>query len=160
MTQAFPKSPTRRALSMLIYWSYKLFDRVVSLLVLLNKRLFGACCHTITAPFVFHLSAFPHVVGKPLCLFVFRPFAHEAWVYVSTISRFGWGSPCAMISRYFGKNEMLPTNARDLCEPSASHLDGCQPLLRGGEVILWAYFCLAKRPSKNSNSGKRNLLMR
>ena len=46
----------------------------------------------------FVLSAFPHVVGKPLCLFLFRRAAHEAWVLVSTISRFWWTPPCAIFS--------------------------------------------------------------
>ena len=54
------------------------------------------------------LSAFPHVVGKGICLLMFGPRAHEAWVLVSTISRFGWGPPCAMISRFLRKNRMPP----------------------------------------------------
>jgi hypothetical protein len=80
------------------------------------------------------LSAFPHVVGKGICLLMFGPRAHEAWVLVSTISRFGWGSPCAMISHVFPKNKIYSGAAQDPREPSASHPEGCSPLLTSGEV--------------------------
>ena len=47
---------------------------------------------------VLTLSAFPHVVGNPVCLVLFWRAAREAWVYMSTISRFWLGPPYNEIS--------------------------------------------------------------
>ena len=45
-----------------------------------------------------HLSAFPHVVGKTPWLAPIWRVAAKAWKVVSTISHFGRGPPCAIIS--------------------------------------------------------------
>ena len=50
------------------------------------------------------LSASLHVRGKTVCLCVFRRSAPEAWVLVSTISRFQWVPYSAM---FFGYSECL-----------------------------------------------------
>ena len=49
-------------------------------------------------PAVLTFSAALHVVGKPVCLVLFRRAAHEAWVYMSTISRFWLRPPYNEIS--------------------------------------------------------------
>ena len=75
-----------------------------SVLTKLSMKVVPTCYLYWSKPYwAFHfvLSAFPHVVGNGLCLSLFWRAAHEAWVLVSTISRFWWTPPCAKIS-FFG----------------------------------------------------------
>ena len=75
-----------------------------SVLTKLSMKVVPTCHQYWSKPYwAFHfvLSAFPHVVGNGLCLSLFWRAAHEAWVLVSTISRFWWTPPCAKNS-FFG----------------------------------------------------------
>lgn len=58
-------------------------------------------------PFLRALSAVPHTIGDGVCLYLFGHVAHEAWVLVSTISRFQWVPGCATVLHFFGKVQIV-----------------------------------------------------
>ena len=74
-------------------------------------------------PFFHAISAFPHVVGKGACLGMFGHVAHEAWVLVSTISRFQWTPPCAMFFEISSKPETASSAAYQMCMTSKGMLE-------------------------------------
>ena len=84
----------------------------------------NACSYLVMSvtspPSLLFLTAFPHEVGfrpynAPICQLL-----HEAWVLVSTISRFGRGSPCAMV---FAHGVKLLNSAKWCLMPSYDLLE-------------------------------------
>lgn len=112
----------------------------------LNPFIRYLLCSTVFCPLtLFSLCFLSYIVGKDISLCMFGHAAHEAWVLVSTISRFWWAPPCASISSFLEKMKTFKIPPSTLQKPFGQELEPSQiflePIKTNLAIFLTFFMC-------------------